>query len=143
MEARKIRIGLIVIFSLLMWALISTTKYQAEIIKRSKVEKALLTNKSQIDSLKGVNAERQAQIDELSKQLKINENDYKENIKAIDSLNNLNLRKAMQRLLAELTKWYYNMFKCCWGKSFIKAKSRARLFEQSTKSHGKGWQFKN
>jgi len=104
MEARKIRIGLIVIFSLLMWALISTTKYQAEIIKRSKVEKALLTNKSQIDSLKGVNAERQAQIDELSKQLKINENDYKENIKAIDSLNNLNLRKAMQRLLAELTK---------------------------------------
>lgn len=104
MEARKIRIGLIVIFSLLMWALISTTKYQAEIIKRSKVEKALLTNKSQIDSLKGVNAERQAQIDELSKQLKINENEYKENIKAIDSLNNLNLRKAMERLLAELTK---------------------------------------
>jgi hypothetical protein len=87
-----------------MWALISTTKYQAEIIKRSKVEKALLTNKTQIDSLKGVNAERQAQIDELSKQLKINENEYKENIKAIDSLNNLNLRKAMQRLLAELTK---------------------------------------
>jgi hypothetical protein len=104
MEARKIRLGLIVIFSLLMWALISTTKYQAEIIKRSKVEKALLTNKTQIDSLKGVNAERQAQIDELSKQLKINENEYKENIKAIDSLNNLNLRKAMQRLLAELTK---------------------------------------
>lgn len=104
MEARKIRIGLIVIFSLLMWALISTTKYQAEIIKRSKVEKALLTNKSQIDSLKGINAERQAQIDELSKQLKINENEYKENIKAIDSLNNLNLRKAMERLLAELTK---------------------------------------
>lgn len=104
MEARKIRIGLIVIFSLLMWALISTTKYQAEIIKRSKVEKALLTNKTQIDSLKGVNAERQAQIDELSKQLKINENEYKENIKAIDSLNNLNLRKAMERLLAELTK---------------------------------------
>lgn len=104
MEARKIRLGLIVIFSLLMWALISTTKYQAEIIKRSKVEKALLTNKTQIDSLKGVNAERQAQIDELSKQLKINENEYKENIKTIDSLNNLNLRKAMQRLLAELTK---------------------------------------
>lgn len=104
MEARKIRLGLIVIFSLLMWALISTTKYQAEIINRSKVEKALLTNKTQIDSLKGVNAERQAQIDELSKQLKINENEYKENIKAIDSLNNLNLRKAMQRLLAELTK---------------------------------------
>lgn len=104
MEARKIRIGLIVIFSLLMWALISTTKYQAEIIKRSKVEKALLINKTQIDSLKGVNAERQAQIDELSKQLKINENEYKENIKAIDSLNNLNLRKAMERLLAELTK---------------------------------------
>jgi hypothetical protein len=104
MEARKIRIGLIVIFSLLMWALISTTKYQAEIIKRSKVEKALLTNKTQIDSLKGVNAERQAQIDELSRQLKINENEYKENIKAIDSLNNLNLRKAMERLLAELTK---------------------------------------
>ena len=104
MEARKIRIGLIVIFSLLMWALISTTKYQAEIIKRSKVEKALLTNKSEIDSLKGVNAERQAQIDELSRQLKINENEYKENIKAIDSLNNLNLRKAMERLLAELTK---------------------------------------
>lgn len=104
MEARKIRLGLIVIFSLLMWALISTTKYQAEIIKRSKVEKALLTNKSQIDSLKGVNAERQAQIDELSKQLKINENEYKENIKAIDSLNNLNLRKAMERLLSELTK---------------------------------------
>lgn len=104
MEARKIRLGLIVIFSLLMWALISTTKYQAEIIKRSKVEKALLTNKSQIDSLKGVNAERQAQIDELSKQLKINENEYKANIKAIDSLNNLNLRKAMERLLAELTK---------------------------------------
>lgn len=104
MEARKIRIGLIVIFSLLMWALISTTKYQAEIIKRSKVEKALLTNKTQIDSLKGVNAERQAQIDELSKQLKINENEYKENIKAIDSLNNLNLRKAMEHLLAELTK---------------------------------------
>jgi hypothetical protein len=104
MEARKIRIGLIVIFSLLMWALISTTKYQAEIIKRSKVEKALLTNKTQIDSLKGVNAERQAQIDELSKQLKINENEYKENIKAIDSLNNLNLRKAMERLLSELTK---------------------------------------
>jgi len=75
MEARKIRIGLIVIFSLLMWALISTTKYQAEIIKRSKVEKALLTNKSQIDSLKGVNAERQVQIDELSRQLKINEKD--------------------------------------------------------------------
>lgn len=104
MEARKIRIGLIVIFSLLMWALISTTKYQAEIIKRSKVEKALLTNKTQIDSLKGVNAERQAQIDELTKQLKINENEYKANIKAIDSLNNLNLRKAMERLLAELTK---------------------------------------
>ena len=104
MEARKIRIGLIVIFSLLMWALISTTKYQAEIIKRSKVEKALLTNKTEIDSLKGVNAERQAQIDELSRQLKINENEYKENIKAIDSLNNLNLRKAMERLLAELTK---------------------------------------
>ena len=104
MEARKIRIGLIVIFSLLMWALISTTKYQAEIIKRSKVEKALLTNKTQIDSLNGVNAERQAQIDELSRQLKINENEYKENIKAIDSLNNLNLRKAMERLLAELTK---------------------------------------
>jgi hypothetical protein len=104
MEARKIRIGLIVIFSLLMWALISTTKYQAEIIKRNKVEKALLTNKTQIDSLKGVNAERQAQIDELSRQLKINENEYKENIKAIDSLNNLNLRKAMERLLAELTK---------------------------------------
>lgn len=104
MEARKIRIGLIVIFSLLMWALISTTKYQAEIIKRSKIEKALLINKTQIDSLKGVNAERQAQIDELSKQLKINENEYKANIKAIDSLNNLNLRKAMERLLAELTK---------------------------------------
>lgn len=104
MEARKIRLGLIVIFSLLMWALISTTKYQAEIIKRSKVEKALLTNKSQIDSLKGVNSERQAQIDELSKQLKVNENEYKANIKAIDSLNNLNLRKAMERLLAELTK---------------------------------------
>lgn len=104
MEARKIRIGLIVIFSLLIWALISTTKYQAEIIKRSKVEKALLSNKTQIDSLKGVNVERQAQIDELSKQLKINENEYKQNIKAIDSLNNLNLRKAMQRLLAELTK---------------------------------------
>lgn len=104
MEARKIRLGLIVIFCLLMWALISTTKYQAEIIKRSKVEKALLTNKTQIDSLKGVNAERQAQIDELSRQLKINENEYKENIKAIDSLNNLNLRKAMERLLAELTK---------------------------------------
>lgn len=104
MEARKIRLGLIVIFSLLMWALISTTKYQAEIIKRSKVEKALLINKSQIDSLKGVNAERQAQIDELTKQLKTNENEYKENIKAIDSLNNLNLRKAMERLLAELTK---------------------------------------
>ena len=104
MEARKIRLGLIVIFSLLMWALISTTKYQAEIIKRSKVEKALLTNKSQIDSLKGVNAERQAQIDELTKQLKTNENEYKENIKAIDSLNNLNLRKAMERLLSELTK---------------------------------------
>jgi len=104
MEARKIRLGLIVIFSLLMWALISTTKYQAEIINRSKVEKALLTNKTQIDSLKGVNAERQAQIDELSRQLKINENEYKENIKAIDSLNNLNLRKAMERLLAELTK---------------------------------------
>lgn len=104
MEARKIRIGLIVIFSLLMWALISTTKYQAEVIKRSKVEKALLINKTQIDSLKGVNAERQAQIDELSKQLKVNENEYKANIKAIDSLNNLNLRKAMERLLAELTK---------------------------------------
>lgn len=104
MEARKIRIGLIVIFSLLMWALISTTKYQAEIIKRSKLEKALLTNKTQIDSLKGVNAERQAQINELNRQLKINENEYKENIKAIDSLNNLNLRKAMERLLAELTK---------------------------------------
>lgn len=104
MEARKIRLGLIVIFSLLMWALISTTKYQAEVIKRSKVERALLINKTQIDSLKGVNAERQAQIDELSKQLKINENEYKENIKAIDSLNNLNLRKAMERLLAELTK---------------------------------------
>lgn len=104
MKARKIRLGLIVIFSLLMWALISTTKYQAEIIKRSKVEKALLTNKTQIDSLKGVNAERQAQIDELSKQLKVNENEYKANIKAIDSLNNLNLRKAMERLLAELTK---------------------------------------
>lgn len=104
MEARKIRLGLIVIFSLLMWALISTTKYQAEIIKRSKVEKALLTNKTQIDSLKGVNAERQAQIDELSKQLKVNENEYKANIKAIDSLNNLNLRKAMERLLSELTK---------------------------------------
>lgn len=104
MEARKIRIGLIVIFSLLMWALISTTKYQSEIIKRSKVEKALITNKTQIDSLKGVNAERQAQIDELSKQLKVNENEYKANIKAIDSLNNLNLRKAMERLLAELTK---------------------------------------
>lgn len=104
MEARKIRLGLIVIFSLLMWALISTTKYQAEIIRRSKLEKAILTNKSQIDSLKGVNSERQAQIDELSKQLKINENEYKENIKAIDSLNNLNLRKAMERLLADLTK---------------------------------------
>lgn len=104
MEARKIRLGLIVIFSLLMWALISTTKYQAEIIKRSKIEKALLTNKTQIDSLKGVNAERQAQIDELSKQLKVNENEYKANIKAIDSLNNLNLRKAMERLLSDLTK---------------------------------------
>lgn len=104
MEARKIRLGLIVIFSLLMWALISTTKYQAEIIKRSKVEKALLINKTQIDSLKGINAERQAQIDELSKQLKVNENEYKANIKAIDSLNNLNLRKAMERLLSELTK---------------------------------------
>lgn len=104
MEARKIRIALIVIFSLLMWALISTTKYQAEVIKRTKLEKAILTNKSEMDSLKGVNAERQAQIDELSKQLKVNENEYKANIKAIDSLNNLNLRKAMERLLAELTK---------------------------------------
>lgn len=104
MEARKIRIGLIIIVSLIIWALVSTTKYQAEVIKRTKLEKAILTNKSEIDSLKGVNAERQAQINELNRQLKVNENEYKANIKAIDSLNNLNLRKAMERLLAELTK---------------------------------------
>lgn len=104
MEARKIRIGLIIIVSLIIWALVSTTKYQAEVIKRTKLEKTILINKSEIDSLKGVNSERQAQIEELNRQLKVNENEYKANIKAIDSLNNLNLRKAMERLLAELTK---------------------------------------
>lgn len=103
MEARRIRIGLFIIATLLIWALISTTKYQKEVIKRNELQKGINKNRVEIDSLKGVNAERANEIARLNKQLEINYNEYITNIRAIDSLNNAGLRKAMRELLADIT----------------------------------------
>ena len=57
-----------------------------------------------IDSLSGVNAERQNQIDKLKGQLKTAENEYQKTLNQIDSLDDLGLRKQMRKLLTELTE---------------------------------------
>jgi hypothetical protein len=57
-----------------------------------------------IDSLSGVNAERQNQIDKLKQQLKTAENEYQKTLNQIDSLDDLGLRKQMRKLLTELTE---------------------------------------
>ena len=57
-----------------------------------------------IDSLSGVNAERQNQIDKLKQQLKTAENEYQKTLNQIDSLDEHNLRKQMRKLLTELTE---------------------------------------
>jgi len=56
-----------------------------------------------IDSLSGVNAERQNQIEKLKQQLKTAENEYQKTLNQIDSLDEHNLRKQMRKLLTELT----------------------------------------
>jgi 2-polyprenyl-3-methyl-5-hydroxy-6-metoxy-1,4-benzoquinol methylase len=103
MKAREIKIGFILLTGLLVWALISTAKYQVEVIKRTELEKAINKSRIEVDSLKGVNAERANEIARLNKQLELNYNDYITNIRAIDSLNNAGLRKAMRQLLADIT----------------------------------------
>jgi len=57
-----------------------------------------------IDSLSGVNAERQNQIEKLKGQLKTAENEYQKTLNQIDSLDEHNLRKQMRKLLTELTE---------------------------------------
>jgi hypothetical protein len=57
-----------------------------------------------IDSLSGVNAERQNQIEKLKQQLKTAENEYQKTLHQIDSLDDLGLRKQMRKLLTELTE---------------------------------------
>jgi hypothetical protein len=57
-----------------------------------------------IDSLSGVNAERQNQIEKLKQQLKTAENEYQKTLNQIDSLDDLGLRKQMRKLLTELTE---------------------------------------
>ena len=57
-----------------------------------------------IDSLSGVNAERQNQIEKLKGQLKTAENEYQKTLNQIDSLDDLGLRKQMRKLLTELTE---------------------------------------
>lgn len=57
-----------------------------------------------IDSLSGVNAERQNQIDKLKQKLKTAENEYQKTLNQIDSLDDLGLRKQMRKLLTELTE---------------------------------------
>ena len=57
-----------------------------------------------IDSLNGVNAERQNQINKLQQQLKTAENEYQKTLNQIDSLDEHNLRKQMRKLLTELTE---------------------------------------
>jgi sensor histidine kinase regulating citrate/malate metabolism len=57
-----------------------------------------------IDSLSGVNAERQNQINKLKEQLKTAEHEYQNTLNQIDSLDDLGLRKQMRKLLTELTE---------------------------------------
>ena len=57
-----------------------------------------------IDSLSGVNSERQNQINKLKEQLKTAENEYQKTLNQIDSLDDLGLRKQMRKLLTELTE---------------------------------------
>jgi hypothetical protein len=57
-----------------------------------------------IDSLSGVNSERQNQINKLKEQLKTAENEYQKTLNQIDSLDEHNLRKQMRKLLTELTE---------------------------------------
>lgn len=57
-----------------------------------------------IDSLSGVNSERAIQIQQLKEQLKTAENEYQKTLNQIDSLDDLNLRKQMRKLLTELTE---------------------------------------
>jgi hypothetical protein len=57
-----------------------------------------------IDSLSGVNSERQNQINKLQQQLKTAENEYQKTLNQIDSLDEHNLRKQMRKLLTELTE---------------------------------------
>lgn len=57
-----------------------------------------------IDSLSGVNSERAIQIQQLKEQLKKSEHEYKKTLNQIDSLDDLNLRKQMRKLLTELTE---------------------------------------
>jgi hypothetical protein len=57
-----------------------------------------------IDSLSGVNSERQNQINKLKEQLKTAEHEYQKTLNQIDSLDEHNLRKQMRKLLTELTE---------------------------------------
>jgi hypothetical protein len=57
-----------------------------------------------IDSLNGVNSERQNQINKLKEQLNTAENEYQKTLNQIDSLDDLGLRKQMRKLLTELTE---------------------------------------
>lgn len=56
-----------------------------------------------IDSLNGVNAERQRQIQILQKQLDDNYENYQSTLHSIDSLDRNGLRRQMRKLLTDIT----------------------------------------
>jgi hypothetical protein len=95
LKAEWVFIGAIVIYSIIVTYKLQNTKQ--ELNNRS------VRNIHMIDSLNGVNAERQRQIQILQKQLDDNYENYQSTLHSIDSLDRNGLRRQMRKLLTDIT----------------------------------------
>lgn len=95
LKAEWIFIGAIVTYSIIVTYKLQNTKQ--ELNNRS------VRNIHLIDSLNGVNAERQRQIQIIQKQLDDNYENYQSTLHSIDSLDRNGLRRQMRKLLTDIT----------------------------------------
>ena len=93
-------LAFILVATLTVYSLIITAKYQntCETLNNRTKQNSVL-----VDSLNGVNAERQRQLLIIQKQLDDNYENYQSTLHSIDSLDRNGLRRQMRKLLTDIT----------------------------------------